>query len=220
MKKNKQKKCSGTGKAKGYGCGEIKFIHRYGLCGGCFYDWLYNSEPGRNLLEKTKIKAKRKVEKESRPKRKYVRWIDKSFKEMQQYVQTEIVNPYIRLRDIESFGKCISSGNKIHDAGHYYSVGAFPKLRYCCQNIHGQNASDNRFKGADLLNYQDGLRERFGDAYFEELMYDIKTDSINWPKLTKTDLIEIGKTYEMLTKKRIWCFRHEEFLNYMDIIKK
>jgi len=213
MKVNYYKKCKGTGRAKSFGCGEIKFIHRYSLCCKCFYEFLYNSEEGESLLSKTMIKAKKIASKPK--KRKYIKWVDKPLSEMVKYVQFEIVNPYIRLRDKTKFNRCISSNNGIVDAGHYYPT-TFNKLRFCCQNIHGQNDSDNRFKSANLASYKEGLIDRFGQKYFDELE-KLKADSNSWPKMDRIELIRIGKTYEHLTKKRIWCFRHEEFDNYKDL---
>jgi hypothetical protein len=216
MIKPKKNKCHGVNKAINHGCGELVKRYKYGLCHDCFFKWLNNTPEGKEYQPKLIKTTLNKVKKESKVTRKYVKWTDKPFNEMQQYVQSEIVNPYIRLRDIENFGKCISSGNKIHDAGHFYSVGSYPNLRYCCQNIHGQNRSDNGFKGGNLLQYKIGLLERFPDNYVIELA--VLKNTVG--KFDKSELIEIGKTYEHLTKKRIWCFRHEEFENYKKIINK
>lgn len=217
MIKQKLNKCRGVGKALDFGCGQKVYRFKYGLCKVCFREWLYGTDNGQELLKGTIKKAVQKVNK---PKtRKYIKWIDKEFQSMKKYVQEEICNPYIRLRDIENYNRCISSGGQIHDAGHMHSVGSTEQLRFCCQNIHGQNRSDNGFKGGNLLNYQAGLIDRFGDKYLQTLL-KLKTYSISWTKLDRSELIRIGKTYEHLTKKRIWCFSHEEFNNYKNIINK
>lgn len=218
MIKKKPKKCKGTGKAKGYGCSQIKYIQRYGLCSDCFKNWVYNTDEGKELLKKTITSATKKVAKETRKKKKYVKWIDKPLNEMVQYVQFKIVNPYIKLRDNTCYGRCISSGNAIIDAGHFFATTEI-KLRFNVQNIHGQNHSDNRFKGGNLQAYKEGLISRHGQSYFNTLER-LKTESKDWPKIDRVELIKIGKTYEYLTRNRIWCFTHLEFENWKNLINK
>ena len=214
----KQKYCKGTGNAKGYGCKKLVYKRTYGLCSSCYKYWLLNTPEGSEKLQKTQIRAKKKVEKESKPRRKYTKWKEKPLNEMIQYVQFEIVNKYIKLRDSAKFGRCISSDNAIIDAGHYYPT-TISKLRFNIANIHGQNHSDNRFKSGNLAAYKEGLIRRHGQKYFNTLER-LKLESINWPKLDKIELIKIGITYEYLTKKMIWCFNHEEFENYKHLINK
>ena len=214
----KKHKCLGTGEAKGYGCSKLKYHFRYGLCESCFSNWLYNSKKGKALLSKTLKRAEKEIVKSHKVKRKYIKWIDKEFRDMVKYVQFEIVNPYIRERDKVNFGRCISSGNSIVDAGHYYPTTEC-KLRFSPHNIYGQNHSDNRFKGGNIHAFKEGIINRFGKKHFDELE-KLKRDSHKWPKLDKVELIRIGKTYEYLTKNKTWCFRHEEFENYKELINK
>jgi hypothetical protein len=223
MIKTKEKNCKGTGKAKGFGCGNLSYKRTYGLCDNCLKEWAYNTYLGHEYLAKTSLRKVRKEKKDSKPKRKYVKWIDKPTNEMITYIQDNIVNPYIRMRDIHVHGihNSISGGGKITDAGHFYTVKNNQKLRFCVQNIHGQSLGHNRdiADPGHLNEYRIGLINRYGENYLKELQ-ELSKDSNNWPKLLRVDYIEIGKTYERLTKKRIWCFRHEEFLNYMRIINK
>ncbi len=216
--KIKDKPCKGTGKTKGLGCGEITKFRKYGLCASCLGEFLFGTEQGKLILEKTKIKAKNKVKKELTPKRKYIKWTDKPLNEMIQHVQFSIVNHYIKLRDNECYNRCISSNCAIIDAGHYYPT-TIGRMRFNIMNIHGQNHSDNRFKSGNLAAYKAGLIERHGLNYFTTLER-LKIDSNKWPKLDRIELIKIGKTYEHLAKKRIWCFNHYEFENYKNIINK
>lgn len=219
MIKKKLKKCRGSGKAKGCGCGEMKFIHKYGLCTTCFCEWLYNTPEGKETLQKTTIRAKKKVEKESKPKRKYIKWQEKPTNEMMIYVQEQIVNPYIRLRDYENFKRCIASGGVIEHAGHCFSVGSTPGLRFNIMNIHGQAHYSNTHKHGDFVNYRIGLINRHGEGYFNELSrLKIKADRDK--TLDRLEVIRIGKTYEYLLKNEIWCFTHTEFENYKNIINK
>ena len=63
---------------------------------------------------------------------------------------------YIRNRDQ---GKpCISCGKKTKlQAGHFYSAGKHPQLRFNEDNVHGQCLSCNYYKSGDLLNYRINL---------------------------------------------------------------
>ena len=62
----KPKKCKGTGKAKGYGCQTESVWRKYGLCRSCYAKWLYTTDEGRELIERSRIKAKKKVETEKK----------------------------------------------------------------------------------------------------------------------------------------------------------
>lgn len=48
------------------------------------------------------------------------------------------------------------------DAGHIYSVGAYPSLRYHMWNIHGQSVKSNRDMGGESLMMLDGVERRYG----------------------------------------------------------
>lgn len=61
----KKKKCKGTGKAIGYGCNELIFPHRYGLCSDCFKLWLFSND-GLETLQKSIITGKKKAVKEKK----------------------------------------------------------------------------------------------------------------------------------------------------------
>lgn len=49
----KEKKCKGTGKAAGHGCGNKKFLSRFGLCSECYPKWLFHTEEGQELIIKS-----------------------------------------------------------------------------------------------------------------------------------------------------------------------
>ena len=91
-----------------------------------------------------------------------------------------VFNKYIRLRDK---GKpCIScpkllgvptftdtvldmyydGSSKKYDAGHYYSTGSYPELRFHEDNVHGQCVYCNQHKRGNLIDYLEGLHTRIG----------------------------------------------------------
>lgn len=64
--KSKPKICKkGTSKALGFkGCGELKYMHRYGLCSKCFSTWCLTTPEGKELIEKSRLTGKKKADKE------------------------------------------------------------------------------------------------------------------------------------------------------------
>jgi hypothetical protein len=95
------------------------------------------------------------------------RWTLKTLKAK---LQDEL-NAAIRERD----GRvCISSGKApLHDgewqAGHLFSVGAFPGLRFHPLNIHSQSSRDNCHLGGNHAAYSAAVIRRYGLATFEAL---------------------------------------------------
>lgn len=77
------------------------------------------------------------------------------------------------VRFIDNGHPCISSG--VHfggytvAAGHYYSVGSNPSLRYNLLNIYGQSFSDNSHGGGKGSDYGSNLIKLFGLEVFEEI---------------------------------------------------
>ena len=81
------------------------------------------------------------------------------------------INKIVRL--IDRGHKCISSGleyGKYYpNAGHFYSVGSNPSLRFNLLNIFNQSANDNNQGGGKGSNYCNGLIQTFGQDIFEEI---------------------------------------------------
>ncbi|KKN74625.1 hypothetical protein LCGC14_0388270 [marine sediment metagenome] len=82
-----------------------------------------------------------------------------------------LVNRYVQIRDK---GKdCVScdrpdTGAK-RDAGHFWSQGENPSVRFDLDNIHVQCVHCNRDKHANLLEYRPRLIKRIGRKRFDEL---------------------------------------------------
>ena len=123
------------------------------------------------------VKAKEKKDKrEIKAMREKNKSISQWRKELQQ-----VFNTYIRLRDK---GKpCISCGKALqgkYDAGHYYSVGSYPNLRFHESNVHGQCVTCNQHKHGNLLEYNEGIVRRIGKNKLEELK-SIRNDRLSLP---------------------------------------
>lgn len=161
---------------------------------------------------------KRRPAKEKKEGKKPVKWRNKPTAEMIRHVQSYIVNPYIRSRDKALWGVSISDNGPIAHAGHYYSVGAKPGMRFNPQNIHGQSVSGNMFKSGDLLNYRAGLIGRYGEAYIEELETQAMF-SEGARSLDRTAVVVIAETYLFLHKNKIWVTTLKEFTKYANMLQ-
>jgi hypothetical protein len=162
MIKVKEHKCLGTGLAKGYGCGKLVKYRKYGLglseC-KCYSNWLYNSPAGKSLLEKSVIKAKKKVFNE---RKKETRELKKSLKRPNP--KKDFYNSpawwycshYVMLYYANSEGmvQCSTSGkwyqlpNKNICAGHYLKSNEHTGTAFEFKNLAPQSAwHNNKFGG-------------------------------------------------------------------------
>ena len=166
----KQKPCKGHGKAKGFkGCGNMvdARIRKYGLCPGCYGDWLYQTPEGQEKLNKALLKAKQPREEleeaaKEKKRREGLTTLLKSVK--------DVCHKYIRLRDK---GKpCISSGipwKSDFQAGHFFKAELYPWVRFHEHNINGQSILDNCLKDGNFQGYSENLPKRIGQENYDEL---------------------------------------------------
>jgi len=103
-----------------------------------------------------------------------------------------IFNSFIRERDK---GKvCISCLKPITgkvDAGHFYSVGAYPNLRFNEDNCHAQCINCNQHNHGNIAEYAINLPERIGVE-----RYDMLRDSRGIrSQLSIPDIIELKTVY-------------------------
>ncbi len=112
-------------------------------------------------------------------------------------------NKFIRLRDSENgFGVCISSGQRLKvpslnaQAGHFYSAGKYPELRFNEDNVHLQGKSDNYFNGGNLLEYRKNLIKKIGVERVEKLDYIVDISKRKPYKIDRFFLIEIIEKYK------------------------
>ncbi len=71
------------------------------------------------------------------------------------------------IRAIDYGHPCISSQRplgKSFDAGHMYSRGSNPHIRYHLFNIFAQSVHDNQWKSGNQLDFVDGLEKTFGST--------------------------------------------------------
>lgn len=106
-------------------------------------------------------------------------------------------NTYIRKRDQHK--GCISCGKPLtskFDAGHFYSVGAHPELRFDEDNCFGQCVTCNQHKHGNLLEYAECLPQRIGIDRVEALK--ARRGQIN--KLSVLEIKEKIKEYRQRAK--------------------
>ena len=109
----------------------------------------------------------------------------------------KVFNAYIRERDKNK--PCIScqvllNGRKF-DAGHCYSVGAYPNLRFNEDNVHGQCVHCNQHKHGNIHEYMSNLPKRIGVEAFERLQAERS-------KPLKLSIPEIKELIEVYKQKR------------------
>lgn len=82
----------------------------------------------------------------------------------------QVFNTYVRLRDKNK--TCISCETPLtgkYDAGHYFSCGAYPALRFDEDNTHGQCVRCNQHLHGNISEYSIRLPERIGAEAYEAL---------------------------------------------------
>ncbi len=109
-----------------------------------------------------------------------------------------VFNKYIRLRDA---GKpCISCDRPLtskFDAGHFFSVGRYPNLRFCEDNVHGQCVHCNQHLHGNHLEYNERIQHRISSFNYVVLM-NKRNDDL---KLTLDEIKELIKVYKLKIKE-------------------
>ena len=123
-------------------------------------------------------------------------------------IATRHFNKFIRERDSEDgWGRCISSGRRMRvpsknaQAGHFYSAGKYPELRFNENNVHLQSKSDNYFLSGNLLEYRSRLIKKIGLHNVEELDEIARRSKQMRYKWDRFYLIEIIEKYKQLNKE-------------------
>lgn len=149
----------------------------------------------REQKEKAELKENRKRKQALKPRSAYLKDAQVAF------------NTFIRTRD--AMRACISCGGFSHDgelltgskwdAGHFFSIGAHPALRFDERNCHKQCVKCNRDLSGNIHNYRRGLIKKLGRNMFGEFeSYAYQAEA---KKYSIDDLKEIIKTYRAKTKE-------------------
>lgn len=198
-----EKKCKGTGKAKGFGCGVMvkARLRKYGLgneC-GCWSYWLQNSKEGKELVKRATLKV-------TKPKRElaeaeHERKITKSISALKNDVVL-CVHRYIRERDKHL--PCISCGCNWHSdfqAGHFYKAELYSALKFQFYNINGQCVKCNVREEGNLNQYAINLPKRIGQTAFDVLKTAAEESKKLVFKWDREELIKIRNEANKLYKE-------------------
>lgn len=126
-------------------------------------------------------------------------YLNKTIPQLKRIAVTHF-HKYIRERDQ---GKpCISCGRYTTlQAGHFYSAGQHPSVRFHPDNVFGQCLSCNYYKHGNLINYSHNLLDRIGKERFDKLKFHVNVSKRLRFKWDKFNLIEIIEKYKALNKK-------------------
>lgn len=105
-------------------------------------------------------------------------------------------NAFIRARDANK--GCISCGKPVEHAGHFFSEGHFPALRFNEVNVNGQCCRCNRHLHGNLIFYRSGLVKRYGEQKVLMLEHAARRPGKKWKRM---ELIAIIQYYQKETKK-------------------
>lgn len=109
----------------------------------------------------------------------------------------KIFNKYIRLRDKNK--PCISCNKPLtgkYDAGHFFSVGAYPNLRFNEDNVHGQCVECNQHKHGNITEYSINIHKRIGLERSNNLL-EMRKEPL---KLSTEEIKDKMKYYKHLIK--------------------
>jgi len=160
---SKKKQCNGINQAKGFkGCGKPTLHRTWGMCNSCLYDFYTTDERGKIIF------AKRKIQVVSKREKAFKSDLRQKLKTNADYVKElqKEVNTIVRL--IDKGTQCISTLKPLNskfDAGHFYSCGSNPSLRFHLDNIHAQSVYANQYLSGDQMNYLNGLETVYGADY-------------------------------------------------------
>ena len=133
----------------------------------------------------------------------------KTLSDYKNELQKEI-NTIIRLLDRGH--NCMSSNRNClkFDAGHLFSRGAFPSIRFNLHNIWSQSVHDNQYLSGNFNGFRTNLIEKFGVSYFEY----IESLRLQYQdlKLTRNELTEA----KLICKEIIKELKEEGFLDDLE----
>ena len=110
----------------------------------------------------------------------------------------KVFNTYIRTRDKQK--NCVSCDKKLvgkYDAGHFFSVGAYPNLRFNENNVFGQCVHCNRDKHGNVKEYDLRLQNILSKEDYNQLLNDRNKPAL----LGIEDVKELIAIYRVKTKE-------------------
>lgn len=223
----KPKKCKGTGRALGFGCGEVKLPHKFGVCSTCWPKWLLNTPEGLSFLKSTQIKAKTHVQKEAKKEQSIKKEENRQRKiellrpdaYRAKYVQP-VINEIARLID---YGQpCLATGlydNKMN-AGHYMSVASNRTICLNLHNLHNQSFESNHWKSGDNLKYRQGLIDTYGIEYLEKVEALKKIQPVHLSRQDFERIREVAMEIKNELKNNLIIRNPQERIELREVLNK
>lgn len=144
-------------------------------------------------MKYTKDEKERKALQENRKRKQALKTRSDYLKDAQR-----AFNTFIRTRD--AMEPCISCGCQVeqkrggtYDAGHFFSIGAHPAMRFDERNCHKQCVKCNRDLSGNVHNYRLALIDKLGQEEFDR--FEQEAYQSEPKKYSIDDLKEIIKTY-------------------------
>lgn len=200
------------------GCGEEKFIFKYGACQECFIKWATTTEDGKAWHKKqTAYKMQQNQKEKSREQKAKDRELRIQLMTNTEYwsnVFQPRFNELIRL--IDKGCGCVATRRTTGkmEAGHYIHAGVNKTISINAHNIFLQSMESNHFRSGDVLKYQDGIRVIFGENYFNFIESLKRCPALH---LTKIELIE--RYDEVLRLRRLYRDAKLQFLSPLERIE-
>ena len=150
-------------------------------------------------IQLSKDKQKEKINKEWKVKKAILR---DNLKTLGQYEADakKSFQKWIRMRDDKQ--PCISCGiqqTDLWDGGHYKKAEIYSGVIFDENNCHRQCRKCNRFLNGNELNYRQGLIQRYGIEYADQI--EQKANETRNYKFTKEELIAKKLKYDILIKE-------------------
>ena len=115
---------------------------------------------------------------------------DKSISDLKK-IATRHFNEFIRERDKDK--GCVSCGARVVEAGHFYSGGHYPPLKFNENNVHGQCKRCNGFLSGNLNEYRKRITQRITEDELKELDFiseDYQRNGYKWDRFYLIEIIE------------------------------
>jgi len=116
------------------------------------------------------------------------------------------VSRYVRQRDVEKYGTCISCGKSITvetcDAGHFIAAaGCGRDLLFDLHNINAECGGCNAFDSNHLIGYEKGLIERYDHTvpqYLKDMYWEYKNGGVlkDWKASEYAEKIQALPNYQ------------------------
>ncbi len=201
MSEPKRKKCRGTGKAIGHGCGCLSDVRILGLCQKCYQWWLYNTNEGKKRVNRFTVKARKDREKDEKQKTKEEKINVQVGNQMM--LADKYFSQYVRLFHSEDgYCTCYTCGVikpiKEVDNGHFVKR-AHKKTRYEEDNCRPQCKTCNgdiKHNGRQV-EFRKNLVVELGEARVEEIE---RAEKENF-KMSGRDMKNIADEYREKVKQ-------------------